>query len=71
MQLMGVIDSGCTICILVNEKDNLIQNHQATNAKVTIADGGRVQAIHTGLVEATLRDAEGNKLTSPSRTPYP
>jgi hypothetical protein len=59
---MGIVDSGCTICILVNEKDDLIQDPKPINAKITVADGGRVQAISTGLVEATLQDAEGNEI---------
>jgi hypothetical protein len=52
------VDSGCTICLLVNERDDLIQDPVPTKAKVTVADGRRVQAISTGLVEATLQDAE-------------
>jgi hypothetical protein len=59
---MAIVDSGCTICLLVNEGDDLIQDPVPTKATVTVADGGRVQAISTGLVEATLRDAGGNEL---------
>jgi hypothetical protein len=37
---MAIVDSGCTICLLVNEGDDLIQDPKPTKARVTVADGG-------------------------------
>jgi hypothetical protein len=63
VSFMATLDSGCDVCILVNESKGLLQNPQLTTATVVVADGAVVQAVHVGLLQATLFDESGSEFS--------